>query len=100
MMDTLRSFKILRCLRALRPLRVISRSEGLQIAIGSLGNSLPAIGNGIIVASLIVFIYAIIGISFFKGSFFYCQLKFKSGQLVEDGSGSLKLSDISKIETK
>ena len=63
----LRSLKILRCFRALRPLRIISKSESLQVAIGSLGNALPAISNGIVVGGLIIFIYAIIGINFFKG---------------------------------
>ena len=65
--DTLKSFKVLRTLRALRPLRVISKSDGLKLAVGSLYGALPAILNGLIVCGLIVFIYAIIGISYFKG---------------------------------
>lgn len=77
--STLRSLKILRSLRALRPLRVISRSESLQVAVGSLGNALPAIGNGVIVCSLILLLYAIVGISLFKGRFWYCVPKFETG---------------------
>ncbi len=66
--------KVLRCLRALRPLRVIGRSESLRLGVTSIFEALPAIFNGIIVASLVLFIYAIIGTSLFKGSFFHCQL--------------------------
>ena len=64
--------KVLRSLRALRPLRVIGRSESLRLGVTSIFEALPAIFNGIIVASLLLSIYAIIGISCFKGSFFYC----------------------------
>jgi len=33
---------------------------------------MPAIANGMIICLLIVFIYAIIGVSLFKGLFFHC----------------------------
>ena len=36
---------------------------------------MPAIANGMIICTLIVFIYAIIGISFFKGKFYHCDLE-------------------------
>lgn len=96
----LRSLKMLRTLRALRPLRVVSRSESLQVAVGSLGNALPAIGNGVVVCGLIVFIYAIVGISFFKGRFWHCQPKYVSGALIEGAAGSLSLEDLRKVDTK
>lgn len=73
--EVLRSFKVLRCLRTLRTLRVIARTEALRLAIGSLFGALPAIGNAIIVCSLILCIYAILGISLFKGTFFHCSLE-------------------------
>lgn len=70
--QTLKSFKVLRSVRALRPLRVISKNQGLKLAVGSLFGALPAIANGMIVCCLIVFIYAILGVSFFKGQFYRC----------------------------
>jgi len=76
--EMLKSLKALRTLRALRPLRLIGRSDALRIAIGSLSVSLPAIFNGIVVCSLIIFIYAIIGISFFKGKFMHCAFDLKT----------------------
>lgn len=72
--EVLRSFKVLRCLRTLRTLRMIARTEALRLAINSLFGALPAIGNAIIVCSLILCIYAILGISIFKGKFYYCSL--------------------------
>lgn len=69
---TLGSFKVLRCLRALRPLRVVSRSEGLKLAVGSLLGAMPAIFTGMVVCQLVIFIYATIGVSLFKGRFRRC----------------------------
>ena len=68
----LRSFKILRVIRCLRPLRIICRSEGLKLAVNSLFKAIPAIGNGMMVCGLVVLIYSIAGISFFKGKFKKC----------------------------
>jgi len=82
--QVLKSFKVMRSLRALRPLRVIGRSEALRVAIGSLFGALPAIFNGITICSLIVFIYAIIGISFFKGKFWSCTLTDPSIETKQD----------------
>ena len=71
----MKSFKVLRALRALRPLRVISKNQGLKLAVGSLFGALPAIANGMIVCQLVVFIYAIIGVSLFKGKFYRCHYR-------------------------
>ena len=69
---TLKSFKVLRSIKALRLLRAISKNDRLKLAVGSLFEAIPAISNGMIVCFLIVYIYAIIGVSFFKGQFFQC----------------------------
>jgi hypothetical protein len=66
---------VLRALRALRPLRVISKNQGLKLAVGSLFGALPAIASGMIICQLVVFIYAIIGVSLFKGKFFRCVFR-------------------------
>ena len=46
-------------------------SVDLTLDVGAL----PAIGNGIIVCCLILYIYAILGISIFKGKFYNCALE-------------------------
>ena len=71
-------------MRALRPLRVISKSDGLKLAVGSLYGALPAILNGLIVCGLIVFIYAIIGISYFKGQFQHCSIRIQPDPEIDD----------------
>jgi voltage-gated cation channel len=72
--NSLKSLKALRAFRALRPLRVISKNEGLQIIVNTLFSSLPALKNVMMVTALILLIFAIMGVNFFKGSFYSCDL--------------------------
>jgi len=63
----LRALKALRAFRALRPLRVINRNEGLKLVVTALLQAIPAIGNLMLVVSLFMFIFSIIGINSFSG---------------------------------
>ena len=65
--------KILRVLRVLRPLRMISRNPGMKIAIQSLINAIPDIGNVMVVSLLFILLFAILGTNFYKGSFYFCN---------------------------
>ena len=67
-------FKILRMLRVLRPLRMISRNPGLRIAVQSLINAIPDIGNVMVVSGLFLILFAILGTNFYKGRFFSCTV--------------------------
>jgi voltage-dependent calcium channel T type alpha-1G len=60
-------YKILRILRVLRPLRLISKIEGLKLAINSLVMSIPRIFNLIVVCLMFFFLFGIFGVNFFKG---------------------------------
>ena len=71
--SSLKSLKALRAIRALRPLRMISRNEGLKIAVKALFASIPAMANVLLVCLLFLLIFAILGVNFFKGTFFSCQ---------------------------
>lgn len=64
--------KVVRMLRVLRPLRMISRNEGLKIAVISLINAVPSIINALVIAMLFFLLFAIFGTTYFKGRFFYC----------------------------
>lgn len=66
--------KTLRMLRVLRPLRMISRNQGLKIAVNSLINSIPYIGDVLVVSLLFLLLFAILCTNFFKGSFYSCQI--------------------------
>lgn len=59
-------------LRVLRPLRMISRNEGLKIAVVSLINAIPSIINALVIALLFFILFAIFGTTYFKGRFYYC----------------------------
>jgi hypothetical protein len=65
--------KVLRMLRVLRPLRMISRNPGLRIAVQSLINAIPDIGNVLVVSLLFLLLFAILGTNFYKGTFFSCN---------------------------
>ena len=68
---------------------MISRSQGLKLALGSLMGAMPAIFTGLIVVSGVVFIYAILGVSLFKGRFFHCR--FERGRELITTDGVLKV---------
>ena len=54
-------------MRVLRPLRLISRNEGLKIAINSLIMSIPKIFNLMIVCIIFFLLFGIFGVNYFKG---------------------------------
>jgi len=64
--------KVIRMLRVLRPLRMISRNEGLKIAVVSLFNAIPSIINALVIAFIVFALFAIFSMTLFKGTFFYC----------------------------
>ena len=71
--SNLAALKALRALRALRPLRVIKRFENLKLIINALFATLSAMQNVLMVSSLFLLIFAIMGVSFFKGQLYSCQ---------------------------
>lgn len=71
--NQLQALKALRALRALRPLRMISRNEGMRLIVNALLASLPSMANVMLVCILFILIFAIMGVSFFKGKFYSCH---------------------------
>ncbi len=65
--------KSLRVLRVLRPLRVIAKHKGLKLAISALLNSLPSIGNLLMIVWFFIFLLAILDCTLFSGTFWYCS---------------------------
>jgi hypothetical protein len=64
--------KIFRLLRILRPLRVVSKNKGLKIGIQALFSAIPRLFNVTIISLLFFIICGIIGINYFKGTFYSC----------------------------
>jgi hypothetical protein len=67
------ALKALRALRALRPLRVIKRFENLKLIVNALFATFGAMQNVLMVGTLLLLIFSIMGVSFFKGLFFSCH---------------------------
>jgi len=66
--------KILRMLRTLRPLRFINHRVELKMIVVALMESVGSIFNVLIVIAVVYLIFAIMGVSFFGGRFFYCSI--------------------------
>jgi hypothetical protein len=66
--------KILRMLRVLRPLRFLTHNVGLKLIVNALIGSLSGIANVLIVVAVVYLIFAIMGVNFYAGKFFYCSL--------------------------
>ena len=66
-------FKVLRLLRAFRPLRMINRIAGLKLVVTALIDALPAFGNVIVLLVSIFLVFSILGMSLFMGKFSSCN---------------------------
>ncbi|CAM9511307.1 unnamed protein product, partial [Ectocarpus fasciculatus] len=69
----LRAVRAVRAVRALRPLRLVNRSAGLKVVINTLFASIPDVTNVFILCFIFYFIFAIIGVNYFKGGLRACQ---------------------------
>ena len=69
----LNAIKVFRLMKVMRPLRFISRNQGLRISIRALGVALSGIMNAIAILIMFLFIFGIIGINYFNGRFFDCD---------------------------
>lgn len=61
-----RLFRVFKALRAMRALRAISFLKNLQVIIGTLLKSIPAMGSIILLLVLILYIFAIIFVTLYK----------------------------------
>jgi hypothetical protein len=67
------SFKILRTLRILKPLRFITHNQNMKIVVNALLGSVSAIFNVAIVMLAVWIMFGILGISFMKHEMGYCS---------------------------
>ena len=65
----LNSIKMLRVFRALR---LISRNDGLRVAVSALIKAIPNVLNVTVIMVLFFIVYGVICVSFFKGKLFTC----------------------------
>ena len=68
-----RFLRVLRVFRAVKPIRILARSETLNLMVGCLIQSLPAIGNLLLVCGLFIVIFGLLGVNLFKNKLrYYC----------------------------
>ncbi|XP_071554613.1 sodium voltage-gated channel paralytic isoform X12 [Temnothorax nylanderi] len=66
------AFRSMRTLRALRPLRAVSRWEGMRVVVNALVQAIPSIFNVLLVCLIFWLIFAIMGVQLFAGKYFKC----------------------------
>jgi hypothetical protein len=67
--------QFLRSLRALRPLRLVSRNPAMRIVVNSLVRAIPSMFNVVLVCFLFWLIFGILGVQLFAGKFYSCDLR-------------------------
>lgn len=76
--NSLSSFKMLRIFRALR---LITKSDGLKVAVSALLQAIPNVANVTIIMLLFFSIFGVISVSFFKGKLYNCVSDHTPGNL-------------------
>lgn len=69
------SVKIVRMMRILRPLRMINRNPGMKLVVISMINAVADLGSVLVISSLFLMLFAILGTNLFKGTFFRCHME-------------------------
>lgn len=59
--------------RIIRALRLISRNEGLKIGLQALIKAIPNVFRIVAIMVLFFLMFGIVAVSFFKGTFYYCD---------------------------
>ena len=62
-----------RALRALRPLRMVSKNEGMKSVVNSLLKSIPQLMNVLLISLLFYLVFGILGVQVFKGAIGNCN---------------------------
>ena len=65
--------KAFRTLRAIRPLRMVSRSPGMRAVVNAIIMVVPPLMNFVLVISVFLLTYAILGASMYKDQLAYCH---------------------------
>ena len=66
------SLKVVKTFKISKALRLISRNEGLQVAVRALIFAIPNVLKISLIMGLFYLIFGVINISYFKGTQYYC----------------------------
>jgi hypothetical protein len=67
------NLKIIKLLRALRPLKIISRNLNMKIIISALGESMGGLLNILIIILTVFCMFAILGMNLLSGKLNFCN---------------------------
>eukprot|EP00618_Florenciella_parvula_P016960 CAMPEP_0119537720 /NCGR_PEP_ID=MMETSP1344-20130328/50317_1 /TAXON_ID=236787 /ORGANISM="Florenciella parvula, Strain CCMP2471" /LENGTH=1925 /DNA_ID=CAMNT_0007580327 /DNA_START=292 /DNA_END=6069 /DNA_ORIENTATION=+ len=67
------AFKVIRTLRAFRPLRMIQRAPGLKVLVNAIFSSIPGVANVSLVLLIMLLMFAILSVQNYKGLMRSCQ---------------------------
>ena len=82
--DDLQAVKGLRVLRAAKPLRTLTRSQGMMLVFKSLSMSVMSMANVTVICLLFFAIFGILGTQLFGGDFYYCSQPFDiDGKMID-----------------
>ena len=71
--ESLSIMKSFRLMRALRPLRMVSRMKGMQVVVTCLIKSMPAVINVVMFGGFQFLVFGILGVQLFGGKFYKCN---------------------------
>ena len=66
--------KSFRALRALRPLKLVSKNEGMKLVVNSILNSIPNLINTFLISILFYFVFGVIGLQLLSGKVSFCDI--------------------------
>ena len=65
--------KAFRALRALRPVQLVSKNEGMKLIVNSILASIPNLINVFLISILFFFVFGVLGLSILMGRLSYCS---------------------------
>ena len=66
--------KAFRALRALRPLKLVSKNEGMKLVVNSILASIPNLINVFLISLLFYFVFGVMGVQLLMGKVSYCDV--------------------------
>ena len=66
---------IFEAMRGVRAFRLVLRVPAVKVVVMALISAMPAVGSSLLLLALLLLIFAVLGVSLFKGVLFHCVLK-------------------------
>ena len=96
--DSMKFLRVLRTVRALRPLQAVNKWPGLRTVVQSLANSIPSIMIVNTLAFFFIMIFGILFVQLFGGALYYCsdgdvhpKVACEGSYVMDDGSIGMRL---------